>query len=96
MERLTIVAKIEAKEDQVDFVKSELLKLVDKTRAEKGCLQYDLHQDNKDTSIFLFYENWESKEDLKNHMNSDHIKAYAAATKDALKSFVVNEMTLIK
>ena len=44
MSKLTIVADIVAKEDKAELVKSELLKLIDVTRAEEGCLQYDLHQ----------------------------------------------------
>ncbi|MEO1086758.1 MAG: antibiotic biosynthesis monooxygenase, partial [Acidobacteriota bacterium] len=40
---LTIVARIEANADQIDLVKSELLKLIEPTLREEGCLQYDLH-----------------------------------------------------
>ena len=54
---LTIVANIYAKEDQVEFVKSELIKLIETTLAEEGCVQYDLHQDNQDPRRFMFYEN---------------------------------------
>lgn len=47
MAKLTIVANIIAKADQVELVKAELLKLIDVTRAEEGCINYDLHQDNE-------------------------------------------------
>ncbi len=40
MSKLTIVASIKAKSDKVNLVKTELEKLVDITRAKKGCLQY--------------------------------------------------------
>ncbi|WP_299971774.1 antibiotic biosynthesis monooxygenase [uncultured Roseobacter sp.] len=46
MAKLTITGNVVAKEDQIDFVKAELEKLITPTRAEDGCLQYDLHQDN--------------------------------------------------
>ena len=39
MAKLTIVANIKAKPDLIDLVKAELEKLIDITRAEKGCLQ---------------------------------------------------------
>ncbi len=55
MAKLTIVANIKAKADKIDLVKAELLKLIDITRAEEGCLQYDLHQDNENPAHFLFY-----------------------------------------
>lgn len=62
MAKLTIVANIHAKSDKVELVKAELLKLIPITRAEEGCIQYDLHHDNENPSHFMFYENWESRE----------------------------------
>lgn len=47
MAKLTIVANIIATPDSIDFVKAELLKLIEITRAEPGCINYDLHQDNE-------------------------------------------------
>ena len=93
--KLTIVAKIEAKKDQVDLIKSELIKLIEPTRREEGCIQYDLHQDNENPEIFLFYENWESRELWQNHMNNDHLAAYMQATEGAVENFVVHEMSMI-
>ncbi|WP_064608265.1 putative quinol monooxygenase [Photobacterium sp. J15] len=95
MAKLTIVANIIAKADKAELVKTELEKLIDITRAEEGCLQYDLHQDNENRAHFLFYENWESRELWQAHMNAQHLKDYMAATEGAVDSFVVNEMTII-
>ncbi|WP_019870715.1 putative quinol monooxygenase [Salinispora oceanensis] len=95
MSRLTIVANIHAKPDQVDLVKSELKKLIPTTRAEKGCINYDLHQDNTDPTHFVFYENWESRDLWQAHMNAPHMEAYGAATAGKVDEFVVNEMTEI-
>ncbi len=48
MAKLTILAHIRAKPEKVDSVKPELETLVSLSRAEEGCLQYDLHQDNSE------------------------------------------------
>jgi quinol monooxygenase YgiN len=56
MAKLTIVANIKAKADQIDLVKAELEKLIDITRAEEGCINYNLHQDNEKPAHFMFYE----------------------------------------
>ena len=62
MERqLPIIVKFEVKQEKIEFVKSELIKILEPTRVEEGCLQYDLHQDADDESIFMFYEIWETK-----------------------------------
>ncbi len=95
MSYLTIVAHIESKKDKIDLVKSELVKLIEPTRKEEGCLQYDLHQDNDKPEMFLFFENWASRELWQVHMNNDNLKAYMEATEGAIENFTLNEMTKI-
>jgi quinol monooxygenase YgiN len=94
-QKLTIVAKILVKPENREFVKSELLKLIDTTRAEKGCINYNLHQDNENENLFLFYENWENRDLWQIHMNNNHLVEYMKVTQDAVEEFVVNEMTQI-
>ncbi|SMP35461.1 Quinol monooxygenase YgiN [Roseibium denhamense] len=96
MTKLTIVANIHAKEDKIDLVKAELLKLLSITRAEKGCINYDLHQDNENPAHFMFYENWESRALWQDHMNAPHLSAYMLATDGAVAQFTLNEMTEIE
>lgn len=95
MAKLTIVASIKVKEEKVDLVKSEMLKLIDITRAEKGCINYDLHQDNENPAHFLFYETWESHELWQEHMGNDHLKEYMVATEGAVEEFSIYEMNKI-
>ncbi|NGN98350.1 antibiotic biosynthesis monooxygenase [Grimontia sp. S25] len=95
MSKLTIVANIIAKEDKIELVKAELLKLIDITRAEEGCINYDLHQDNENPAHFLFYENWENRELWQAHMGNQHLADYLEATDGAVETFTVNEMTVI-
>jgi quinol monooxygenase YgiN len=94
-QKLTIVAKILAKAEKRDFVKSELLKLIEITRAEKGCINYDLHQDNQNENLFLFHENWESRELWQTHMGNTHLADYMKATDGAVVDFTLHEMTHI-
>lgn len=93
MTKLTIVASIRAAEGKQDLVRSELEKLVEPTRAEDGCLRYDLHQDNKEPNQFVFLENWKSRADLDKHMETPHIAAFLKATKGSIDSFTMNDLT---
>jgi len=95
MPKLTIVANIHARPEQIELVKAELEKLVPITRAEDGCVQYDLHQDDEDPAHFLFYEVWESRELWQAHMNAPHLGEYLKATSGAVAEFTVNEMSHI-
>ena len=95
MAHLTIVANITAKSDKIDLVKAELENLIAPTRAEEGCVQYDLHQDHENPAHFMFYENWESRELWQKHIASAHIQAYRSATDGAIEDISLNEMTKI-
>jgi quinol monooxygenase YgiN len=96
MSKLTIIANIHVNADKIELVKAELLKLVPITRAEEGCINYDLHQDNENPAHFTFFENWESRELWQTHMNAPHLAAYMAATDGAVAEFILNEMSHIE
>lgn len=94
-QKLTIIARITAKEDKREFVKAELLKLIEVTRAEEGCINYDLHQDRENPNFFLFHENWENRELWQIHMGNKHLADYIKATEGAVEEFIVHEMSHI-
>lgn len=51
---LTILARISAADGKDALLRAELEKLVAPTRAEEGCLRYDLHTDNETPGFFVF------------------------------------------
>lgn len=73
---VTVVARIRAKPGMQEKVKQHLLKLIAPTRAEKGCLNYDLHQSVDDPALFLFYENWIDKKSLEDHLKKPHLNTF--------------------
>ncbi|GAM10378.1 putative monooxygenase [Geobacter sp. OR-1] len=95
MPAVTVVAQLTVREEAIESVQAELLKLIDPTRAEEGCIEYRLHQDNDNPSQFIFYENWENMACLERHMNSDHFKRYIAAVGDQVTHKVVQKLTEI-
>ncbi len=92
---LTILAQITAETGKESLVRAELEKLLEPTRAEAGCIQYDLHVDNENPGFFVFYENWENRELWQTHMSAPHLEAYMKATDGAVANFVINEMSVI-
>lgn len=77
MSTLTVVARLKAKSGSEAALERELRALVAPTRAEKGCLNYDLHRSAQDPGLFVFHENWESRALWDAHMNSAHIQAFS-------------------
>mgnify|MGYP000441904710 FL=1 len=96
MERqLPIIVKFEVKQEKIEFVKSELIKILEPTRVEEGCLQYDLHQDADDESIFMFYEIWETKAHWKAHDKMKHIVDFKVAIEGCIEKISFNKLILI-
>ncbi len=92
---IVVCAKVLAKTGRLELVKEELLKLIAPTRAEKGCISYELHQDNDNENIFIFFEHWESMEALDTHLATQHIADYLKATEGCVSEFIVKKMTKI-
>lgn len=95
MSVVTVVAKITAKNDAIETVKAELIKMLAPTRQEEGCREYRLHQDHENPAVFVFYENWQNLACLEQHMNSPHFQAYVAAVGDLIADKTVHKMTEI-
>ncbi len=81
---LTVVAEMVAKPGKEDELKRRLLSLIEPTRKEDGCVQYDLHQNTDETGRFVFYENWRSRETLERHLQSPHLLAFGSVEEELL------------
>lgn len=82
--KVTVVARMKARPGMEETVRSELLALVAATTKEKGCITYDLHQATDDKALFLFYENWCSREDLDEHLGKPHLQAFLGKADELL------------
>lgn len=89
---LNIIAKVVARRDKIELVKSELQKLVSATVEEKGCVTYGLHQDLDEPHVFMFYETWASYEDWEQHMESPNLDRYKKATENAIDELVLHKL----
>ena len=73
MSKLYVVARIVARAESVAFVRENLIGLLVPTRAEDGCIVYDLFQNDADPADFTFYEEWTNGARLDAHAASAHI-----------------------
>lgn len=87
MTPLTVVAKLKAKNGCEEQLGELLRSLVGPTRAEQGCINYDLHRSHEDPSLFIFYENWESRPLWEAHMRSPHLVAFGEKQGDLTESW---------
>ena len=72
---LRVVARITARPDTVNQVREILLGLVAPTRAEEGCVVYELLQNRTDPTDFTFVEEWASDATFERHHTTEHIRS---------------------
>jgi len=72
---LTAVTFIKGMEGKEDELKRELLALEAPTRAEPGCITYDLYQSPDRKNEFMRFEVWRNPEALEAHKITPHLQA---------------------
>ena len=59
-------------------LEKELRALVGPTRAERGCIAYDLHASSDVPGLFLLREIWASLKHHQKHWDTEHMKKWGA------------------
>jgi quinol monooxygenase YgiN len=81
---LTVIAYMRAAPGKRAELRAALEALIEPTRREQGCVNYDLHQSVEDPDRFFFYENWESGTDLDAHLAASHLQKFSAMIPELL------------
>lgn len=84
--KLTLVAFIYAKPESTDQLAFKLKSLIDLSRSEPGCINYDLHQSSSDPTVFVMYENWHDRSDLDLHFNMPYMQEVMKDLPDLLRA----------
>ena len=71
--KVTVLARFKAKAGKEEALKQAIMACVAPTRAEAGCINYDLHVSSDDKGVFMLYENWVSKKLLEEHLEMPYL-----------------------
>lgn len=93
--QLTIIAHLRALDGQIEETKAVLTGLIVPTRAEPGCIEYWLHQDDEDPAEFTFYENWTNRAEWDKHMEMPYLQAFAEVKDKVFELQKLRLMTMI-
>lgn len=86
---IVVIFKAKAGKEQV--FKEFLASIIDIALQSQGCIKHDLHQSLDDPSIFMFYENWVSKEAHEKHVARLEVQMWRSKLNDFLeKSYDVS------
>ena len=88
MSELQAVATIPIKPEAVDEMRGALASLAEQTRAEEGCLAYDLYESGAVPGYFVTIERWRSQADLDAHLSAPNVAAALASAAGKLTSEV--------
>lgn len=86
---INLTAIVKSKPEHTEEVKAYLLNMVDNSKKEEACLQYDLHQNNEEPTIFVFHEIWKDKEGLEAHNSQPYIQDFVKASEGLLEENVL-------
>jgi quinol monooxygenase YgiN len=70
---IKVVAHLISKPDTIELTREILVGIVEPTRAENGCIAYELFQNNGDPTDFTFVEEWEDDAALDAHLETPHL-----------------------
>jgi quinol monooxygenase YgiN len=83
-EKIVLIARLKVKPDSVESAKRAALAIVEDSRAETGCINYDFHQAINDETIFIWHETWANKTAIDAHGASQHFKDFSQKIKDSV------------
>ncbi len=88
---LFVFARISPKDENFEDAKKAILNILQETRAEPGCRQFELHENDEERSLFL-YEEWENESALEAH----YLKPYTAQVFEQYKQWLAAPVEVVK
>lgn len=67
-----------AKDEYINELKALLITMIEPSRAEKGCILYNIYQLPNKPTEFVVVETWENEACLKAHGQTEHYNHYKA------------------
>ena len=81
---INLTVFLKSKQESIEILKSLLLDLVQNSKKESACIQYDLHQSNEESNVFIFHEIWENQNGLDIHNQQSYIQSFFENSKPLL------------
>jgi len=78
---IVLIARLKVKKEAVEAARQAALAIVENSRAESGCLNYDFHQAIDDPTIFIWHETWTNQAAVDAHGKSPHFKDFSGQIK---------------
>lgn len=77
-DKIVLIARLKVKPDKVEQARSAALAIVEASRSEAGCINYDIHQSIEDESVFFWHETWANKAAIDEHFATPFFQEFFA------------------
>ena len=84
-----------AKEDSIEELKALLITMIEPSRAEEGCVLYNIYQLTDKPTEFVVVETWENQEYLNAHGKTAHYNHYKANFEPYTADKYKDDMTIL-
>ncbi len=81
--QVAVMGTLKFPSESMPGLRPHLLRLVETTRKDDGCLAYDAAEDLFEPGLIRFSELWPDGESLHRHLQAPHIGPWRAAAKEA-------------
>ena len=88
---LFVFARTSPKHEHFEDAKQAILNILQKTREEPGCRQFELHENHSEKTLFL-YEEWENEASLEEHYQ----KPYTSEVFEYYKEWLAAPVDIVK
>lgn len=83
-ENTVLIARLKVKKESVETAKTAALAIIEDSRGENGCLNYDFHQSIDDETVFVWHETWANRAAIEEHFEKPFFKELGAKLKDLI------------
>lgn len=84
--QVTCIARFVARKGKTEQLKESLLKLIEPTRKEDGCLSYALHVNMENVNCFTMIEEFKSKEAFNLHGKQPYLEEFKSIVSELAES----------
>lgn len=77
---ICVIADVSIRAGSLDAFLAAARDVIAATRSEPGCIRYDLTQDVENRQQVTFVEEWQSREALAAHFETDHMAKWRVAS----------------
>jgi len=80
-----LAVTIRVKKDKIKISKSFFQSFIKPSRAEAGCVEYDLFQSATDEQVFYFFEKWKDDQAFQEHSSQSFLQEFKERYQELLE-----------